>query len=43
LTAVQRTAKDGFTPYSLKNAADYSSAMLTKNNLQFVLGGGILF
>ncbi|RXK47114.1 hypothetical protein [Aquirufa rosea] len=43
LTVVQRSAKDGYTPYSLKNAADYSSAMLTKNNLQLMLGAGILF
>ena len=39
----QRTGKDGFTPYTLKNAADYGSAALQISNTQFVIGGGIYF
>ena len=40
---VQRTGKDAYTPYTLKNAADYASAALTLTNTQFTLGGGIFF
>jgi hypothetical protein len=43
LTAYQRTAKDAFTPYALKNSADYSSASLNLTNLQFMIGGGVYF
>jgi hypothetical protein len=40
---VQRTGKDAYTPYVLKNAADYASAALKLTNTQFTLGGGIYF
>jgi hypothetical protein len=40
---VQRTGKDAYTPYTLKNAADYASAALTLTNTQLTLGGGIFF
>jgi hypothetical protein len=43
LTAIQRTQKDAYTPYTLKNAADYSSATLDLTSTQFMLGGGIYF
>lgn len=43
LTAYQRTSKDAFTPYSLKNTADYSSANLNLSNLQLMIGGGVYF
>lgn len=40
---VQRTWKDAYTPYTLKNATDYSSAALTLTNTQITIGGGIFF
>lgn len=40
---VQRTGKDAFTPYTLKNAADYASAALNLTNTQFTVGGGVFF
>jgi hypothetical protein len=43
LTAIQRTQKDAYTPYTLKNAADFSSATLSLTSTQFMLGGGIYF
>jgi hypothetical protein len=43
LTAIQRTQKDAYTPYTLKNAADFSSATLDITTTQFMLGGGIYF
>jgi hypothetical protein len=43
LTAYQRTAKDAFTPYALKNSADYSSASLNLTSTQFMIGGGVYF
>jgi hypothetical protein len=43
LTAIQRTQKDAYTPYTLKNAADYSSATLDLTSTQLMLGGGIYF
>lgn len=39
----QRTGKDAFTPYTLKNAADYGSAALQLTHTQFVIGGGVYF
>jgi hypothetical protein len=39
----QRTGKDAFTPYTLKNAADFGSAALQISNTQFVIGGGVYF
>lgn len=43
LTAIQRTQKDAYTPYTLKNTADFSSATLDITTTQFMLGGGIYF
>jgi hypothetical protein len=43
LTAIQRTQKDAYTPYTLKNAEDYSSATLNLSSTQFMIGGGIYF
>ena len=43
LGVCQRTGKDAFTPYTLKNAADYGSAALQLTNTQFVIGGGVYF
>jgi hypothetical protein len=43
LTAIQRTQKDAYTPYALKNVEDYSSASLNLSSTQFMLGGGIYF
>jgi hypothetical protein len=43
LTAIQRTQKDAYTPYTLKNAADFSSATLDISSTQVMLGGGIYF
>lgn len=43
VAVVQRTGKDAFTPYTLKNAADYASAALNVSNTQFTIGGGIFF
>lgn len=43
LTAIRRTQKDAYTPYTLKNAADFSSAALDLTSTQFMLGGGIYF
>jgi hypothetical protein len=43
LTAIRRTQKDAYTPYTLKNAADFSSATLDITATQFMLGGGIYF
>lgn len=43
LTAYQRTSKDAFTPYTLKNAADYSSANLNLTSMQFMIGTGVYF
>lgn len=43
LTAIQRTQKDAYTPYTLKNTADFSSATLDLTSMQFMLGGGIYF
>ncbi len=43
LTAIQRTQKDAYTPYTLKNTADFSSATLEITTTQFMLGGGIYF
>ncbi len=43
LTAYQRTSKEAFTPYTLKNTADYSSASLNLTSLQFMIGTGIYF
>lgn len=43
VTAIRRTQKDAYTPYTLKNAADYSSATLDLSTTQFMLGGGIYF
>jgi hypothetical protein len=43
LTAIQRTQKDAYTPYTLKNVEDYSSASLSLSSTQFMLGGGIYF
>jgi hypothetical protein len=39
----QRTGKDAYTPYVLKNAADYGSAALQILNTQVVIGGGVYF
>ena len=43
LTAIQRTQKDAYTPYTLKNASDFSSATLDLTSMQLMLGGGIYF
>ena len=43
LTAIQRTQKDAYTPYTLKNTADFSSATLDLTSTQLMLGGGIYF
>jgi hypothetical protein len=43
LTAIRRTQKDAYTPYTLKNAADFSSATLDFTTTQVMLGGGIYF
>lgn len=43
LTAYQRTSKEAFTPYTLKNTADYSSASLNLTSLQFMIGTGVYF
>lgn len=43
LAYVQRMGKDAYTPYSLKNAADYASASLNIVQTQISLGGGIFF
>ena len=43
LTAYQRTSKEAFTPYTMKNTADYSSASLNLTSLQFMIGTGIYF
>ncbi len=43
LTAIHRTQKDAYTPYTLKNTADFSSATLDITTMQFMLGGGIYF
>ncbi len=40
---IQRTGKDAYTPYVLKNAADYASAALKLSNTQFTVGGGLFF
>lgn len=40
---VQRMWKDAFTPYVLKNAAEYSSAALMLSNSQITVGGGVFF
>ena len=43
LTAIHRTQKDAYTPYTLKNTADFSSATLDLTSTQFMLGGGVYF
>ena len=43
LTAYQRTSKEAFTPYALKNTADYSSASLNLTSMQFMIGTGVYF
>ena len=43
LTAYQRTSKEAFTPYTLKNTADYSSASLNLSSMQFLIGTGVYF
>ena len=43
LAYVQRTGKDAYTPYSLKNAADYASAALNISQTQISVGGGLFF
>ncbi|MHA8085000.1 hypothetical protein U8695_05400 [Aquirufa antheringensis] len=43
LIAIQRTQKDAYTPYTLKNTADFSSATLDLTSTQLMLGGGIYF
>jgi hypothetical protein len=43
LTAIRRTQKDAYTPYTLKNTADFSSATLDLTSTQFMLGGGVYF
>ena len=43
LTGYQRTGKDAFTPYTLKNTADYSSATLTLTQSQFLVSAGVYF
>jgi hypothetical protein len=43
LTAYQRTSKEAFTPYMLKNTADYSSANLNLSSMQFMIGTGVYF
>jgi hypothetical protein len=43
LTAIRRTQKDAYTPYTLKNTADFSSATLDISSTQVMLGGGIYF
>jgi long-subunit fatty acid transport protein len=42
-TAYQRTSKEAFTPYTLKNMADYSSANLNLTSLQLMIGTGVYF
>lgn len=39
----QRTGKDAYTPYVLKNVSDYGSAALQISNTQLVIGGGVYF
>ena len=39
----QRTGNEAYTPYTLKNAAEYSSAALKITNMQILLGGGVYF
>jgi long-subunit fatty acid transport protein len=43
LAFVQRSGKDAYTPYALKNAADYASAALNITQTQISLGGGLFF
>ena len=43
LAFVQLTGKEAYTPYTLKNAADYASAALTISQTQLSLGGGLFF
>jgi hypothetical protein len=43
LTVIRRTQKDAYTPYTLKNTADFSSASLDITTTQVMLGGGIYF
>ena len=43
LTGYQRTGKDAFTPYTLKNTADYSSASLSLTQSQFLVSAGVYF
>jgi hypothetical protein len=43
LTAIRRTQKDAYTPYTLKNTADFSSALLDLTSTQIMIGGGIYF
>lgn len=43
LTGYQRTGKDAFTPYTLKNTADFSSATLTLTQSQFLMSAGVYF
>ena len=43
LTAIRRSQKDAYTPYTLKNTADFSSATLDLTSTQFMLGGGVYF
>ncbi|MEY4647163.1 MAG: hypothetical protein RIQ98_999 [Bacteroidota bacterium] len=43
LAFVQRSGKDAYTPYTLKNAADYASAALNITQTQISLGGGLFF
>jgi hypothetical protein len=40
---VQRSGKDAYTPYSLKNATDYASAALNISQTQISVGGGLFF
>ncbi len=39
----QRTGNEAYTPYTLKNAAEYSSAALKISNTQILIGGGVYF
>lgn len=43
VSAYQRASKDAFTPYALKNTADYSSASLNLSSMQFMIGTGVYF
>ncbi len=43
LAIVQRSGNDAYTPYALKNAADYASAALKITQTQLSLGGGLFF